>query len=169
VLVLILSRERGKGRPPRQWPPEGQRSVTRFFCFFSWGKPQTPGSLRSKVKEKIKGAKYHKVTLNIFQLMLQSLLLRIPRRALNLVIIVVQTRNMRTRELGNFSRRPTNTAADIEDLVAVLDADFGGEVVLVAGDGLVEGLAVGKAAEVEGLAPAVFVEVGSEVIVACSC
>ena len=115
------------------------------------------------------GEKYHKVALNIFQLMLQSLLLRIPRRALNLVIIVVQTRNMRTGELGNFSRRPTNTAADIEDLVAVLDADFGGEVVLVAGNGLVEGLAVGKAAEVEGLAPAVFVEVGSEVVVACSC
>ena len=34
------------------------------------------------------------------------------------------------------------------------------------GDGLVKGLGVGEAAEVEGGAPAVFVEVGGEVVVA---
>jgi hypothetical protein len=38
--------------------------------------------------------------------------------------------------------------------------------VLVAGDGLVEGLAVGEAAEVEALAPAILVQIGGEVIVA---
>jgi hypothetical protein len=41
-----------------------------------------------------------------------------------------------------------------------------GKVVFVAGDGLVEWLAIGKAAEVEGASPAVFVEVSSEVVVA---
>jgi hypothetical protein len=46
-----------------------------------------------------------------------------------------------------------------------LDVDAVGEVVLVAGNGLVEGLAVGEAAEVERLAPAVLVQVGGEVVV----
>lgn len=36
----------------------------------------------------------------------------------------------------------------------------------MAGDGLVEAFAVGEAAEVEGGAPAVFVDVGCEVVVA---
>lgn len=40
------------------------------------------------------------------------------------------------------------------------------EVVLVAGDGLVEVFAVGEAAEVEGGAPPVFVDVGGEVVIA---
>jgi hypothetical protein len=35
----------------------------------------------------------------------------------------------------------------------------------VAGNGLVEGLAIGKAAEVEALAPAILVQVGREVVV----
>ncbi len=36
---------------------------------------------------------------------------------------------------------------------------------LMPGDGMVEGLAVGEAAEVEGLAPSVLVEVRGEVVV----
>ena len=36
----------------------------------------------------------------------------------------------------------------------------------VAGNGLVEAFAIGEAAEVEGAAPAVFVDVGGEVVVA---
>jgi len=39
------------------------------------------------------------------------------------------------------------------------------EIVLMAGNGLVEGLAVGEAAEMEGGRPAVFVEIGDEVVV----
>jgi hypothetical protein len=39
---------------------------------------------------------------------------------------------------------------------------------LVAGDGLVEGLTVGETAEVERGAPAVLVEVGSQVVVTVS-
>jgi hypothetical protein len=37
--------------------------------------------------------------------------------------------------------------------------------VFVTGDGLVEGLAVCEAAEVEGLAPAILVQVGSKIVV----
>jgi hypothetical protein len=46
-----------------------------------------------------------------------------------------------------------------------LNADAVGEVVLVTGDGLVEAFALGEAAKVERLAPAVFVEIGREVVV----
>lgn len=38
-------------------------------------------------------------------------------------------------------------------------------VVLVAGDGAVECLSVGEAAEMEALAPSVLVEVGSKVVI----
>lgn len=89
--------------------------------------------------------------------MRQTLLLRISCCTLNLVIIVVQTGNMCACELCDFSGWSTDTTADVKDLVSVFDADLGGEVVLMTGDGLVEGLAVCKAAEVEGLAPAIFV------------
>ena len=68
-------------------------------------------------------------------------------------------------ELRDFSGGSTNTAANIEDFVAVFDANLCGEVVFVAGDGLVERLAVCEAAEVEGLTPAVLVQIGSKVIV----
>lgn len=108
---------------------------------------------------------HHEVTLHKLQLMCQTLLLRISRRAFNLVIIVVQTGNVCSGELRNFSGGSTNSAANVEDFVAVFDADLCGEVVFVTRNGLVEGLAVCETAEVEGLAPAVLVEVGSQVVV----
>ena len=40
-----------------------------------------------------------------------------------------------------------------------------GKVVLMTGNGLVEGLAVGVTGEVEGLAPAVLVQIGGQVVV----
>jgi hypothetical protein len=44
-------------------------------------------------------------------------------------------------ELGNLPRRAANTAANVENLHAGLDSNLHGKVVLVARDGLVEGLA----------------------------
>ena len=84
---------------------------------------------------------------------------------LDLVVVVVQAGDVGTSKLGNLTSRATDTAADIEDTHVLLDADLVGEVVLVAGNSLVEGLADGVAAEVEGLAPAVLVQVGCEVVV----
>ena len=69
-------------------------------------------------------------------------------------------------ELGNLAGGAADTAADVEDLHALLDTHAVGEVVLVAGNGLVERLARGEAAEVEGLAPAILVQVGRQVVVA---
>ena len=84
----------------------------------------------------------------------------------DLVVIVVEAGDVSTRELGNLTGRATDTTADVENLHSLLDPHAVGEVVLMASNGLVEGFAVGEAAEVEGLAPAILVEVGCQVVVA---
>lgn len=109
---------------------------------------------------------YHEVALDESQLVGQTLLLSVVSGSVNLVVVVVQTSDVGASKLGDFTSRATNTAANIEDLHSLLDAHAVGKVVLVAGNGLVERLAVGEAAEVEGLAPTIFVQIGSEVVVA---
>ncbi len=84
----------------------------------------------------------------------------------NLVVVVVETGDVRIGELGNLARRSADTTANVQHLHALLDADLRGKVVLVAGNGLVERLAGGESAEVEALAPSVLVDVGGEVVVA---
>lgn len=76
---------------------------------------------------------------------------------LDLVVVVVQAGDVSAGELGDLTSGAANTTADIKDLHTFLDADVVGEVVLMTGDGLVERLAKGVSAEVEGLAPAVLV------------
>ena len=85
--------------------------------------------------------------------------------ALDLVVVVVQAGDVGTGELGDLSRRPTNTAANIEHFHALREADAVRKVMLVSGRGLVEALANGVTAEVEGLAPAVLVEIRREIVV----
>lgn len=72
---------------------------------------------------------------------------------------------MGASELGDLAGRAANTATNVEDLHTLLHVHGVGEVVLVAGDSLVERLALGEAAEVERLAPAILVDVGGKVIV----
>ena len=76
---------------------------------------------------------------------------------------------MGTGELCNLPGRTTNAAADIENLIPIFDANLGGEVVLVAGNGLVEPFAIGETAEVERLAPAVLVKVRCKIVVTKTC
>lgn len=85
---------------------------------------------------------------------------------LNLVVVVVKTSDVGASELGDLASGTTNTATDIENLHALLDANLVSKVVLMAGNGLVKGLALGESAEVERLAPAILVEIGSKVVVA---
>lgn len=85
--------------------------------------------------------------------------------ALDLVVVVVQTGDVGTSEFGNFTSRATNATADIKDLHATLDVDAVGEVVLMSSDGLIERFAVGEAAKVEGLSPAVLVQIRRKVVV----
>lgn len=117
------------------------------------------------VRQGTGGGSYHKVTLDICQLVRQLLLIGIVDRAIDLVVVVVQTRDVCTRELGDLSRGTTDTTANVENLRTLLDVDLVCEVVFMAGNGLVEGLADREAAEMEGLAPTVLVDVGSKVVV----
>lgn len=109
---------------------------------------------------------YHEVTLHKLKLVRQTLLRGIVGGSVDLVVVVVKTGNMAASELRDFARRTTDTTSDVKNLHALRDADLMGEVVLMPGNSLVEWLAVGKAAEVEGLAPAILVQVGGEVVVA---
>jgi hypothetical protein len=62
--------------------------------------------------------------------------------SLDLVVVVVQTGDVSTCELGNLASGTTNTAADIENLHTLLDTNLVGKVVLMTGNGLVEGFAL---------------------------
>lgn len=112
------------------------------------------------------GRTYHEIPFCETQLVGEPFLVCIPRGPIDLVIVVVQPRDVDAGEFGDFPGGPADAAADVEDFHAVAQGHHVCEVVLVAGDGLVEAFAVGKAAEVEGAAPAVFVDVGGEVVVA---
>ena len=72
---------------------------------------------------------------------------------------------MSAGEFGNLPRRSTNSTSNIEDPISVIDPDFGGEVVLVAGDGLVEWFTVCEPAEMERLTPTVFVDICTKIVV----
>lgn len=95
----------------------------------------------------------------------ESLLLGVVCGTINLVVIVVETSDVCTRKLCNLSGGTSNTASNVQDSVAVLDPNLCGEVVLVTGNSLVETLTIGITAEVEGLSPAILVDVGGEIVV----
>ena len=108
---------------------------------------------------------YHEVTLGEGELVGQTLLLGVGGGTLDLVVVVVETDDIDTRELDNLTRRAADTAANIQYAHVVGEVHLVGQVMLVAGNGLVEGLAVRIAGKVEGLAPAVLVQVGGQVVV----
>jgi hypothetical protein len=108
---------------------------------------------------------YHEVTLDVLELVRQTLLLGVGSGTLNLVVVVVQSNNVNTSELDDLTGGSTDTAANIQDAHVVLEVHFVGKVVLVAGNGLVERLAICVAGKVERLSPAVLVQVGREVVV----
>lgn len=108
---------------------------------------------------------YHEISLDEVELVGKALVGSVSGSALNLVIVVVQSGDVRASELGDLSGWSTNTASDIKNLHVLLDTDLVGEVMLVAGNSLVEWLVGGEAAEVEGLSPSVLVEVGTQVVV----
>lgn len=108
---------------------------------------------------------YHEITLDEVQLVRKTLLLRISCGTFDLVIVVVQSSDVCAGELSNLSRRATNTASNIKNLVSILDTNLGSKIMFVAGNGLVEGFTVCESTEVERLSPTVLVEICSEVVV----
>jgi hypothetical protein len=91
--------------------------------------------------------------------MREPFLVRIVGRTSNLVLVDIQSSDVSTRELDNLSSWTTHAASDVEDFHTRLDSDVVGEVMFVSCNGSMECLAVGKAAEVEALAPSVLVQV----------
>ena len=108
----------------------------------------------------------HEVALDEGHLVGKTLLVGVVGGAVNLVVVVVQTGDVGTGELDHLTSGTTDTTADIQNLHVFGDTGHVGEVVLVAGNSLVERLTVGETAEVEGRTPSVLVEVGSKVVVA---
>jgi hypothetical protein len=107
----------------------------------------------------------HEITLDKLQLVGHALLCGVSGCALDLVVVVVQAGDMCARELCDFSGWSTDTTSNIQDFVSILDTDLCGEVVFVAGNGLVEVFSICVTAEVERLAPSVLVEISDEVVV----
>lgn len=101
----------------------------------------------------------HKVALNELVLIRQPTKFCVVRRTIDLVVIVVQSDNVDAGKSSNLPSRTANTAANIENSHPFSETHHVCEVVLMAGDSLVKGLAFVEATEVERLAPAVFVEV----------
>ena len=88
------------------------------------------------------------------------------RRPLHLILIIIQTHHLTTRESRYLTSGLPNSAPDIEDRHGSVDSDPVSEVVFVAGQSLEKSFARGETAEVEGLRPGFFVEVGDEIVVA---
>lgn len=109
---------------------------------------------------------YHEISLDELQLVGQTLLESIVSGTVDLVVVVVETSNVSTSELGDLAGRAADTTTNIEHLHVLLDAHAVSQVVLMSGNGLVKRLAIGKAAEVERLSPAILVQIGRKVVVA---
>ena len=107
----------------------------------------------------------HEITLHERVLVGNAGLLGVVGGTLDLVVVVVEANDVDTGEAGHLAGGTADTAADIKDLHVLLEAHLVGEVVLVAGNCLVEVLALVEAAEMEGLTPAVLVKIGGEVVV----
>lgn len=110
-------------------------------------------------------ATYHEIALDVAELLRQALLDRVVVCAVNLVVVVVEADDGGASELCNLASGAANAAANIEHPHARLEVHHHGKVVLVPGKRLSEGLAIGKAAEVEGVGPALLVHVGGQVVV----
>lgn len=95
----------------------------------------------------------HKVALDELDLVRKTRLGRVLARATNLELVVVASNDVDVRKPSDLTSGTTNTASDVEDSHLGLELHRVGEVVLVAGDGLVEGLALVVASKVERRSP----------------
>jgi hypothetical protein len=84
---------------------------------------------------------------------------------LDLVFVDVQSRDVAAGELDDFASGASHTTANIQDSHIRLYTYGMSQVMFVASNGARECLAIGKLAKVERLAPAVFVKVGSQVVI----
>lgn len=109
--------------------------------------------------------KLRKVTLHKRNLVLQSHLLRVLSRPTNLEVVVVETNDLHVGEHRNFTSGSTDTTADVQDAHAWAELHLGGQIMFVSGKGSTEGFSLVEAGEMEGLSPAILVQLGYTVVV----
>ena len=97
----------------------------------------------------------HEVTLDKVRAVLESKSVGIATGTRDLVVVVVEAGDVGSGEVTDLAGGTTDTTADIEDLERGLDTHVGGQVVLMTGHGLLEGLTRAESAEVERGAPGV--------------
>lgn len=84
----------------------------------------------------------------------------------NLIRIVVQTHNIAACKSRKLACRFANTAPNVKNRHRIVDINPMCKVVFMPGKSLQQRFARCKAAKMEGLRPAFFVQVGDEVVVA---
>lgn len=97
--------------------------------------------------------------------MVEILFLRVFYRSRNLIRIVVKPNNFAPNILSDLSSRSTDTAANIENCHIVLKVQFISQKVFMSGESLEKGFTNSEAAEMEGLSPTLFIEIGRKVVV----
>ena len=109
---------------------------------------------------------YHEIALDKGQLIGKTLFRRVLIGSINLVVVVIETRNVGISECSDGSGRSPHSTANIQHLHALFDADLSRQIVFVPCNRLVEAFAWRKAAKMEALAPTVFIYVRRQIVVA---
>lgn len=102
----------------------------------------------------------HEVALDELVLIGQPAKFRVVRRTVDLVVVVVQSNDVDTREPSDLPSGTTDTTANIKNSHALSKTHHVCQVMLMTGDSLMKGFAFVEATEVKRLAPAILVEVG---------
>lgn len=107
----------------------------------------------------------HEVSCYEGDLFLETRLLGVLPRALDLEIIIVEPNDGSIGECRDLAGGSTDTTPDVEDTHSGTQAHVRREVVLVAGERRKEGLALVGAREVERIGPAVLVQLCGTVVI----
>lgn len=108
---------------------------------------------------------FHKVALDIRDLVLEASMFRIPPCLVDLVLVVVDTNNVHIGKGGNLACGAPDTTPYIEHAHTRTQLHLRGKVVLMTSERLVETFPLVEAREMEGGTPSVLVHLGRTVVV----
>lgn len=108
----------------------------------------------------------HEIAFREAQLAAQSFLRSVSLGALNLIVIIVESHNIGASKFGNLPCRTSDTTADIQNVHSFPEPNHMGEIMFMTSDCLIETFTRSESTEMEGRAPAVFIQIGCKVIVA---
>ena len=111
-------------------------------------------------------AAYHKVSLDEPNLLSKPFRMGVRRRALNLIVIVVEAGDVDIGKLGNLASRSSYAATNVQNFHAALEVHLVRQVVFVARERLDKGLALAVAAKVKRLRPAILIQIRGQIVIA---